>query len=132
MSVQFIFDSRLNKGYLEGLYEGNIDYAFDLFEIYLTTLPSHMEDAWEIFHSEKYDEAKRYAHAIVNQPNFAMVGLSHLSEMAGALEELLIEEKITASQQKFALLYEAFHQTLPIIQEEYLRMKDFLQQYSKP
>jgi hypothetical protein len=130
MSAIFEFDSRLDREYLDNLYEGNLNHAMNMFEIYIGRYPENMEKCRELIFSEVDNGRKElFVHKRMNA--FGMVGLTYMANMRHDLEFLFRQGNTTAAYQQFSLIYEAFSQTLPIIIQEYNRLKEFVAQYSK-
>ena len=128
MSAPFEFDSRLDTGFLDSLYEGDMDYAMRMFEFYVRIYPAKMEKCREVMLSEGDTGKAGHIHGL---SDFPVVGLKHLANMRDTLQLLFRKGDTTTACQQFPLLEKEFHRTFPLIEEEYNRLKDFVQQYSK-
>ncbi|PWV55532.1 Hpt domain-containing protein [Chitinophaga sp. S165] len=124
MLVQFIFDSRLDVRFLNALYESEISYAIDLFDLYLKVVPLTMANAKEVFEAGDMKSCGLLIHKL--KSCFAEVGLTELERIRAEVEVLLLKNNLPEAREKFALLHKRFCQTFPIIENEYCRIGDFL------
>ena len=70
----FEFNSDLDVKYLTDLYEGNISYAADLFEIFIRTIRDEISKIDVLVDHRDWEQMKFQVHKL--KPNFAMVGLT--------------------------------------------------------
>jgi DNA-binding response OmpR family regulator len=91
MEVQNIsgyeFHPALDVRYLNTLYESNIGYAIDLFEIFVMTIREEMGKLEKVAQEQDWEKLKFQVHKI--KPNFSMVGLTWVTGKMEALEGIL-------------------------------------------
>jgi signal transduction histidine kinase/CheY-like chemotaxis protein/HPt (histidine-containing phosphotransfer) domain-containing protein len=119
----FEFHEELDVKYLNTLYENNISYAADLFEIFLRTVKDEMVKIQKLVTDKDWEQLKFQVHKL--KPNFAMVGLTWISNNMQELENTLntnkIPENVEVLFKNISLDLEKFY---PIIEKEYERMKE--------
>jgi signal transduction histidine kinase/CheY-like chemotaxis protein/HPt (histidine-containing phosphotransfer) domain-containing protein len=121
----FEFHEELDVKYLNTLYENNISYAADLFEIFLKTVKEEMVKIKKLVVNRDWELLKFQVHKL--KPNFAMVGLTWISNNMQQLENTLNANTIPPPEDVDALFsnitldLEKFY---PIIEKEYERMKE--------
>jgi signal transduction histidine kinase/DNA-binding response OmpR family regulator len=121
----FEFHEELDVKYLNTLYENNISYAADLFEIFLKTVKEEMVKIKKLVVNRDWELLKFQVHKL--KPNFAMVGLTWISNNMQQLENTLNTNTIPPPEDVDALFsnismdLEKFY---PIIEKEYERMKE--------
>jgi HPt (histidine-containing phosphotransfer) domain-containing protein len=121
----FEFHEELDVKYLNTLYENNISYAADLFEIFLKTVKDEMIKIQRLVTNRDWEQLKFQVHKL--KPNFAMVGLTWISSNMQQLENTLNTntipppEDVDALFRNISLDLEKFY---PIIGKEYERMKE--------
>lgn len=81
----FQFSSDLDVTYLNDFYLQDLDRAQVMFEIFCSTIDSEMEKLRHLLEFEEWKDFSLLAHKI--KPNFAMVGLSELSDIMKEYEE---------------------------------------------
>ncbi|MGX5819866.1 response regulator [Chitinophaga lutea] len=131
MEVQNIsgyeFHPGLDVRYLNTLYESNIGYAIDLFEIFVMTIQEEMTKLEAVAGEQDWEKLKFQTHKI--KPNFSMVGLTWITARMESLEAVLrkgeqleqipgILEEITAE----------VNNLFPVIEEELQKMYAFVKQ----
>ncbi len=88
MEVQNIsgyeFHPALDVRYLNTLYESNIGYAIDLFEIFVMTIQEEMGKLEAVAKDNDWEKLKFQVHKI--KPNFSMVGLTWITAKMEQLE----------------------------------------------
>src|SRR5690606_6513218 len=91
MEVQNIsgyeFHPGLDVRYLNTLYESNIGYAIDLFEIFVMTIREEMGKLETVAKEHDWEQLKFQVHKI--KPNFSMVGLTWITQKMEGLEAYL-------------------------------------------
>lgn len=121
----FEFHDELDVKYLNTLYENNISYAADLFEIFLKTVKDEMIKIKKLVTDRDWEQLKFQVHKL--KPNFAMVGLTWISSNMQQLENTLNNNTIPPLEdvdtlfRDISLDLEKFY---PIIEKEYERMKE--------
>lgn len=129
MDVQNIsgyeFNPALDVRYLNTLYESNISYAIDLFEIFVMTIREEVTRLEGIVADRDWEQLKFQVHKI--KPNFSMVGLTWITAKMEALEGHLRKgedmEKIPVMMQEIA---QEVHQHFPTVEQELQKMHAFV------
>ncbi|MCH2082275.1 MAG: ATP-binding protein [Saprospiraceae bacterium] len=125
MEAIFSFNAKLDLDYLEDCYEGDLDYASDMFSIFIEyTLPEvdHLE---ALIASKKYEEIRKAAHKM--KPAFAMVGLTHITDHMAALEQTAKEKtEINTIELLFKEVKEELSIFIPILKQELKKMQAFI------
>ncbi len=86
-SVKMTPHSNLNRKYLEEVYEGDNEYAFEMFEIFLDKMEKEYKPLSANIEAQNWQEAGSLAHKL--KPAFPMVGLTWLQPEMQTLERLL-------------------------------------------
>lgn len=82
--VEFQFNDLLDRNFLEMVYEGDLSYAGDIFEIFLTHSIIEMDELGSAIENQDWENTRRISHKL--KPNFSMVGLPQLEEKMGQIE----------------------------------------------
>ncbi|WP_212005883.1 PAS domain-containing hybrid sensor histidine kinase/response regulator [Chitinophaga sp. HK235] len=123
----FEFHGELDVRYLTALYENNISYAADLFEIFIRTIKDEMQKLRNMVEKNDWEKTKFQVHKL--KPNFAMVGLTWISAKMQELENNLRTgepQHPEAATQLFREVVEGVEKYYPIVYEEYARMREFV------
>ncbi|TWF35674.1 PAS domain S-box-containing protein [Chitinophaga polysaccharea] len=123
----FEFNSDLDVKYLTDLYEGNISYAADLFEIFIRTIRDEIKKIDVLVDHRDWEQMKFQVHKL--KPNFAMVGLTWINAKMQELENQLRFNQETYSTeitQLFTEIKEDLDKYYPLVEEEYHKMRDFI------
>ena len=120
----FEFHKDLDVKYLNTLYENNISYAADLFEIFLKTIREELVKIQALVNARDWEQLKFQVHKL--KPNFSMVGLTWISARMQNLENTLTTNTSLPPEEVdalFANIAEEVEKFYPIIEAEYDRMK---------
>jgi signal transduction histidine kinase/DNA-binding response OmpR family regulator len=120
----FEFHNELDVKYLNTLYENNISYAADLFEIFLKTILDEVVKIKKLVEDRDWEQLKFQVHKL--KPNFAMVGLTWITSKMQQLENTLNSNAATPPEEVeavFAGISRDLDKFYPIIEQEYERMK---------
>ena len=120
----FEFHNELDVKYLNALYENNISYAADLFEIFLKTIREEVIKIRKLVEDRDWEQLKFQVHKL--KPNFAMVGLTWITNKMQQLENTLNRNTTTPPEEVeavFATISLDLDKFYPIIEQEYERMK---------
>ncbi|GEP90182.1 PAS domain S-box-containing protein [Chitinophaga terrae (ex Kim and Jung 2007)] len=123
----FEFSEDLDVKYLTDLYENNISYAADLFEIFIRTIREELDKLSVVLENKDWNLMKFQVHKL--KPNFAMVGLTWISAKMQELENIFRsnpqpnEEEVV---QLFKDVRSDVDKFYPLIEEQYARMQDFI------
>lgn len=124
----FEFHRELDVKYLNTLYENNIAYAADLFEIFLRTIREEVKKLEVLVADSDWEQLRFSIHKL--KPNFAMVGLTWTSNNMQVLENLLRgtqEYDAATIQTLFSSINADMQQYYPIVADEYERMKSYME-----
>ncbi|MCK7553804.1 response regulator [Chitinophaga sedimenti] len=129
MEVQNIsgyeFHSGLDVKYLNTLYESNISYAVDLFEIFVNNIREEMRKLNVIAETKDLEQLRFQVHKI--KPNFSMVGLTWVTSKMETLEGLLRHNNNL--DQVPGLLQEVITEVdnfFPVVENELRKMQEFI------
>lgn len=120
----FEFHNELDVKYLNALYENNISYAADLFEIFLKTIKEEVIKIRKLVENRDWEQLKFQVHKL--KPNFAMVGLTWITSEMQRLENTLNSNAGTPPEEVdavFKVISRDLDKFYPIIEQEYERMK---------
>jgi signal transduction histidine kinase/DNA-binding response OmpR family regulator len=123
------FHEELNTKYLRALYENNIAYAADLFEIFIKTIRGEVRKLESFVHKKDLENLKIQVHKL--KPNFAMVGLTWVSDKMQEMEDVLKDEPeatIPKIESLYAEIAADMNRYFPIIEEEFSRMLVFMKE----
>ncbi|MBC9931961.1 PAS domain-containing hybrid sensor histidine kinase/response regulator [Chitinophaga qingshengii] len=129
----FEFHPELDVKYLTALYENNISYAADLFEIFIRTIRDEIKKLHDIVETGDWERVKFQVHKL--KPNFAMVGLTWISAKMQELENNLRTgepQQPEGTTRLFDEIVAAVDKYYPIVHEEYTRMREFVDAASHP
>ncbi len=122
----FHFNEALDTNYLEFFYEGDLDYAADIFETFLTVTLPEFERLRPLAQNADWHAFRKLAHKL--KPNFLMVGLSRLSSQLEQLEEIQPDQIPPARLLgQLEQLENEVKKFVPILQADLERMKQTLQ-----
>lgn len=128
----FHFHHDLDQQYLSELYENNISYAADLFEIFIRTIRDEVEKLRVIVEDHDWEQMKFQVHKV--KPNFGMVGLTWISAKMQALENYLRAGQDEKTEEIVALFREIsadVQHYYPVVEAEYKRMRAFVEALNK-
>ncbi|MRG45675.1 PAS domain S-box protein [Chitinophaga sp. SYP-B3965] len=119
------FHAGLDVRYLNTLYESNIGYAIDLFEIFVMTNKEEVGKLQALADNKDWDGLKFQVHKI--KPNFSMVGLTWITSKMETLENCL--NKAVSLETIPVMLQEITDELkglFPIIEQELQKMYEFV------
>jgi hypothetical protein len=123
------FHEELNAKYLRALYENNIAYAADLFEIFIKTIRGEVCKLEKFVHKKELENLKIQVHKL--KPNFAMVGLTWVSDKMQDMEDALKDEPEETALKIEALYAEIateMNKFFPIVEDEFDKMLVFMKE----
>ncbi|SJZ68738.1 PAS domain S-box-containing protein [Chitinophaga eiseniae] len=129
----FEFHPELDVKYLTALYENNISYAADLFEIFIRTIRDEIKKLKAIVDTGDWERVKFQVHKL--KPNFAMVGLTWISAKMQELENYLRTgepQQPESATRLFDEIVADVDKYYPVVDEEYARMREFVDAASHP
>ncbi len=118
----YLFDERLDRAFLDSMFEGDKEHAEMVFAQFLELAPAQMQEVESRFQQGVLEEFRQKVHKI--KPVFSFVGLTQLTELAEQLEKNCREagsmQDISPLYLEFKNIYRNF---LPVIEQEYSRLK---------
>jgi signal transduction histidine kinase/DNA-binding response OmpR family regulator len=123
------FHEELNTKYLRALYENNIAYAADLFEIFIKTIRGEVRKLENFVHKKDLENLKIQVHKL--KPNFAMVGLTWVSDKMQEMEDVLKDEQEATApriESLYAEIAADMNRYFPVVEEEFSRMLHFMKE----
>ena len=109
----FRFSNQLDVAFLKEVYDSDIEYAADIFEIFLDTFDEEYGKLKALIASQQCPDIRAYAHKL--KPTFSMVGLTELTEQFKALETAASNEKIEDVQELYQKIDIILTEKIPII-----------------
>lgn len=118
----FRFNEALDTNYLEFFYEGDLDYAADIFETFLDVTLPEFRKLRPLAQQAHWTAFRKLAHKL--KPNFLMVGLSHLSAQLEKLEDIQPDAQTpVAILGQLDQLEKEVEEYIPVLRSELERMK---------
>lgn len=128
MDNVFRFSTALDSSVLSSFYDGDLNYALMMFEIFLVEIPGEIDTLRTELEQENLEGCRRILHKI--KPNFVMVGNEPLTDYCTKIEKGIKEGQY--SMQKVApeieSIVEEINQTLILLEQETNDLKQFLNQ----
>lgn len=119
---KFEFSNLLNQNYLKDLYEGDLEYAADMFETFLDYTVKEFPSLRPLIEANDLENGRKLAHKL--KPTFAMVGLTDLQQKMLQIEKMAEEQ--TASAEILSALdfvEEQLKILVPILQSDLKKMQ---------
>lgn len=127
------FQPTLDTKFLNALYENNLGYASDLFEVFVRTIQDEMGKIRLLLESKDWEAMGFQVHKL--KPNFSMVGLTGIAAKMQTLENYLksnqLEQHLPEIPGLFSEVEAALHTNMPIVEEELKNMRAFEEAASK-
>jgi hypothetical protein len=124
-NTEFVFSPELDKPFLDSLYEGDLSYASEVFENFLTESKKEFGELKEAHQANDIKKARHKFHKM--KPTFAFVGLTALTE---EVEEVIkicdVSENIIETEPRFVLLLNKIELSFNLIEKESARMKNHI------
>ncbi len=118
----FKFDEKLDISHLDYLYKGDLEYAAEMFEIFINYTMVEFLKIKPLFEEKDFLKLQRLAHKL--KPNFSLVGLTSIEKDMLKLEKLA-EEK--GDEKEIETLIDticaAVNKYQPVIEQELDKMK---------
>lgn len=109
------FSDLLDAQFLSDLYDGDIEYAQEMFSLFLSTTDEKMNNIHKDLSAKNYTHAHNTLHKLV--PTFRMVGLTDIYEQATILLEHL-ETKEDVEIYEFHALTEKYNDRKQAVEDE--------------
>jgi CheY-like chemotaxis protein len=122
---RFIFDSSLDSSYLDSIFDGDVDYAKEMFEIFFESTAIEFKEIGPYFANNDYGAAKSLVHKL--KPSFHMVGLTKIGGLMDELERQLQDpDNNESSRLLFNKIQEMYASAESVLKRDLERMQDFL------
>ena len=119
---EFEFSNLLNCNYLNDLYEGDLEYAADMFETFLDFTVKELPSLRPLVESGDLVQSRKLAHKL--KPTFAMVGLTDLQRKMLKIEKMTDEETdILEILLELKFVEENLKKLVPVLQLDLKKMK---------
>ena len=102
-----------------------MDYAKDIFEIFIETYDEEFTKLRETVKSKSCRLVKAAAHKM--KPTFSMVGLTEFTDHFKNLETLALQDNISAVQEAFAQVDQQLNNKIPLVKKEFDRITQFVE-----
>lgn len=94
------FQNEIDLEYLEEAYGDDLEYAKEMFVVFLSIVDESMDTLKQAVEKEDFDRVKQQAHKI--KPTFTMIGLSSITKAMSALENAAIEKDLESVVKTYA------------------------------
>lgn len=122
-NMHFLFDHRLDRDFLEKMYEGDVEHAFAIFSLFVDMAPDLIKDIDESFALGSVEPLRSKVHQL--KPAFSYVGLTQLTKNSELLEETCKETSdISKLKHLYNELRNNYSHSFPIIEKELQRLKN--------
>lgn len=122
---EFSFAEELNAEYLNEFYQGDIERAEMMFQIFLRVMDKEIAELTRLKEEENWVSFGSQAHKI--KPNFSMVGLTEISEMMKEFETLNSHiDNRQSIDEKFNKFRTKFEREKKIVKDEVERLSKFI------
>jgi HPt (histidine-containing phosphotransfer) domain-containing protein len=109
----FAFSNQLDVGFLKEVYDGDMEYAADIFEIFLDTIDEERENLKASLEGEDCQEIRACAHKM--KPTFSMVGLTDLTEQFKTLETAARYNKLDRVKEIYKAIRNELTEKVPLL-----------------
>lgn len=123
-SEVFVFSAELDQESLFEFFEGDMDYAKDMFESFFLSAVPEIPRIMLYADTQNWVALRKLAHKIA--PTFSIVGLTEIEVLLRRVEELVVNQSI--GEELFALLKEleaCLPEKVDLIQSELNRMNEY-------
>ncbi len=122
---KFVFSDHFDKAYLQTFYDGDIEYASEMFEMFLEEGTESLKAIREAVKAQNEEKTRSEIHKI--KPAFSMIGFTKLWKNLEEFEHRVgLEISGAALQHKFASLDENIELSIIRAEVELLRMKEWI------
>jgi hypothetical protein len=123
--MAFTFDKKLDQTFLESLYGGDLQYARDVFEGFLSDTKNEFEKIKNDYQQNSLENMRQKLHKI--RPTFSFVGLTALTEktetIIGACDA---SSNTTEIEPGCSELFRDIEESFRLVANELIRMKDHI------
>jgi len=122
---KFIFNEKIDSGFLFGLYEDDYDYITEVFGSSLETLNEEFTHFTTAFESSDIPSLKKAAHKI--KPILGFTGLTYHEDMVQRFEQLCSNASSASGVTiQYIEVTEVMKEARNIIKDEYNRLTEFI------
>lgn len=121
--LNFAFNEKLDIEYLNALYEGDIQYAADMFETFLESIDEELASVKYFANNRDWMGLKANLHKI--KPALSLVGLTDLSNDVAATEEEILKTNFDHTLELVEELIKNINFSLPIVKNQFSILKQF-------
>ena len=125
--IPFCFDQRLDREFLQSVYDDDLEHATEIFSLFVDMAPGLLKDMEASFSLGEWEELRCRVHQI--KPTFSFVGLTQLTKNAEKLEQGCTR---TPDGRYLNELYDEFKNNyargFPIVERELERLKNQINQ----
>ena len=124
-SSPFVFHNSLDQNRLFELYEGDLDYAADMFDNFLNNSVQQVHRISGIMEQGKWGLAKDTIHQL--KPSFIMVGLTGLANQLDEIEKMLAAKGSNSEvHKKWKEALSLLEERVPVLKEDLNKMHNLL------
>ncbi len=120
----FKFSEQLDTTFLEEVYGDDMEYAMDIFEIFIETFDEEYDLLKVAIAEGSSSDVKSIAHKM--KPTFSMVGLSDITSLFQQLEKLGLEANTVGYQEHFESIDENLNRKLSLVKQELKNIQEYL------
>jgi PAS domain S-box-containing protein len=122
---EFKFDESLDVDYLNSIYDGDVEYAKEMFEIFFDSSAVEFRMIEGLLEDNSMSEAKSIVHKL--KPSFSMVGLTQVGLLMDELERKLEDDTQNEySKALFSNISEMYYNQESLLRSELDKMRSFL------
>ena len=122
---EFIFSAELDRGFLQSLYEGDLQYAIEVFENFLVNTKKESDILKKLYEENDIKNLRHKLHKV--KPTFAFVGLTALTEQVeDVISSCDLATNFNEVEPGCSNLLNKFENSFRIIQAELERMKSHM------
>ncbi len=110
------FQEEIDLDYLEEAYGDDLEYAKEMFSVFLSIVDESMETLMNAVDQTDFDKIKQQAHKI--KPTFTMIGLSSITQAMSALESAAIDGEEEQCQRIYNKIAEHLKRMLPKVENQ--------------
>ena len=116
------FHESLDRVELEKIYGDDYEYAYQMFETFLSIITEQMNIFDSVVEAKDLLEIKRHAHKL--KPTFTLVGLTPLSECCSIIERIAMDGDLETINQEYSKITTSLKTSLTILESERDRLKN--------
>jgi ribosome maturation protein Sdo1 len=124
-TIDFTFSEELNQSFLQTLYEGDILYASEVFDSFLTGTKAEFEELVKLYREKDIKKIRHKLHKI--KPTFGFVGLTKLTEeIESAITACDTSSDISKTELVLSNILDKIKNIFPLIEVELKRMTAYI------